>query len=523
MAPGGTRVTRNGEENVPKALMIAACALYALSSGILIIYGIQCYTMTFLFARRRKRRLAQQRQVMRHFDSVTDEQAFPKVVTQLPMYNEHGVAARVIEAAAAMDYPRSRHEIQVLDDSTDNTRELVDRTVERLRSEGARVSVVRRADRTGFKAGALQEGLRYTDAEFVAIFDADFVPRPDFLKRAVAFFIERPDLGLVQGRWTHLNRSASMLTRGQAMGIDGHFVIEQAARTWNNLFMNFNGTAGVFRRAAIESSGGWQHDTLTEDLDLSYRMQLNGWKAEYVPDLVVPAEIPEDVNGFKNQQFRWAKGSIQTARKVLPKIFASGVHPFRLLQAVLHLTYYVVHPFVLMVALLTAPVLSIVSKYEMPLLLLPVMVGMAFSTFGPSIMYMTAQHTLGNRGPSKFFMIPIMMFIGVGLAVNNTWAVVEALIGRVSPFHRTPKKGQARNVHYRPIKDATCIVELAVGVYCMLAFRHFFLTASLLVTPFLLIYAAGFLFIGLLSIVHYHRPDSIDRKIPLPRFARAAA
>ncbi len=508
---------------MPKGLVIAACILYALSSGILIIYGIQCYTMTFLFARRRRRRVSQQRAVMRYFDTVTDEQAYPRVVTQLPMYNEHGVAARVIEAAAAIDYPRSRHEIQVLDDSTDETRELVDRTVERLHSEGVRVSVVRRADRSGFKAGALQEGLRHTDAEFVAIFDADFVPPVDFLRKSVAFFAERPELGLVQGRWTHLNRSASMLTRGQAMGIDGHFVIEQAARTWNNLFMNFNGTAGVFRRAAIESSGGWQHDTLTEDLDLSYRMQLNGWKTEYVPDLVVPAEIPEDVNGFKNQQFRWAKGSIQTARKVLPRIFTSGVHPFRLLQAVLHLTYYVVHPFVLMVALLTAPVLSIVSKYEMPLLLLPVLLGMGLSTFGPSVMYMTAQHTLGNRGARKFFMIPVMMLIGVGLAVNNTWAVAEALMGRVSPFHRTPKKGQARNAHYRPIKDATCIVELAIGIYCMMAFRHFFLTASFLVTPFLLIYAASFLFVGLLSIIHYHRPDSVDWRIPSPRVSRATA
>ncbi|MBD3240445.1 MAG: glycosyltransferase [Chitinivibrionales bacterium] len=479
--------------------------------------------MTFLFARRRKERLAQQRQVITHFDAVTDEQAYPKVVTQLPMYNEHGVAARVIEAAAAIDYPRSRHEIQVLDDSTDETRELVDQTVERLRGEGVRVSVIRRADRTGFKAGALQEGLRHTDAELIAIFDADFVPPPDFLRKAVAFFVQRRELGLVQGRWTHLNRSASMLTRGQAIGIDGHFVIEQAARTWNNLFMNFNGTAGVFRREAIESSGGWQHDTLTEDLDLSYRMQLNGWKTEYVPDLVVPAEIPEDVNGFKNQQFRWAKGSIQTARKVLPRLFAAGVHPFRLLQALLHLTYYVVHPFVLTVALLTAPVLSIVNKCEMPLLLLPVLLGMGLSTFGPSIMYMTAQHTLGNRGTTKFLLIPIMMFIGVGLAVNNTWAVAEALIGRVSPFHRTPKKGQARSTNYRPIKDATCIVELAVGVYCMLAFRHFFMTASLLVTPFLLIYSAGFLFIGLLSIIHYHRPDTIDWRVPRPRFARAAA
>lgn len=509
---------------MPNAAVIVVCSIYALCSAVLIVYGIQCYVMTFLFVRRRKATVARHQRTMSHFDGVQDDKAYPKVVTQLPMYNEHGVAARVIEAAAMMDYPVSRHEVQVLDDSTDETRAIVDDTVARLREQGLQVSVVRRTDRTGYKAGALQNGLEHTDAEFVAIFDADFVPPREFLRKAVAFVVENPELGLVQGRWTHLNRTSSMLTRGQAIGIDGHFVVEQAARTWNQLFMNFNGTAGLFRRSAIEDSGGWQHDTLTEDLDLSYRIQLNGWKTEYVPDLVVPAEIPEDVNGFKNQQFRWAKGSIQTARKILPRIFAKRVPVFKLLQAILHLTYYTVHPFVLTVALLTAPVLSAVSTLKLPWLLLPVIVGMTLSTFGPSTMYMTAQHVLGDRSLRKFLMIPLMMLIGVGLAVNNTWAVLDALMGRTSPFHRTPKKGsRTKTTHYRPIKDATCVFELLIGLYCLLSFQHYFMQASLVVTPFLMIYAAAFLFIGLLSIVHYQRPELIDAKPRLRRTARAVA
>ena len=346
--------------------LIIVIMLYMVCSLVLLAFGAQCYLLTYLFLRKRRQRVAAQRETMKYFYVVTDENHYPKVVTQLPMYNEKQVAQRVIEAAAAMDYPRSRHEIQVLDDSTDETVGYVDETVNRLRGQGYNVSIIRRTDRTGFKAGALQNGLKFTDAEFVAIFDADFVPSVDFLRRAMAFFINRPRLGLVQGRWTHLNKNASLITRGQAMGIDGHFMIEQAARSWNGLFMNFNGTAGVFRRTAIESSGGWQHDTLTEDMDLSYRMQLADWETEYVPDLTVPAEIPEDINAFKNQQFRWAKGSIQTAIKIIPLLARKKMSKFKFMQAVLHLTHYMVHPLMLILAMLTMPVLYFV-KVNLPL------------------------------------------------------------------------------------------------------------------------------------------------------------
>jgi len=450
---------------------------------------------------------------MRHYEGVEDESAYPYVVTQLPMFNEKTVAKRIIDAVADIDYPASKHEIQVLDDSTDETRGYVDDIVEKLRGQGKLVSVIRRDDRTGFKAGALQNGLAYTKADFVAIFDADFVPNPDFLKKAIPFFLNRPNLGLVQGRWTHLNQSASLITRGQAMGIDGHFMVEQAARSWNNLFMNFNGTAGVFRRSAIENSGGWQHDTLTEDMDLSYRMQLAGWKTEYVPNLVVPAEIPEDINAFKNQQFRWAKGSIQTALKIIPLLVKQKMPAFKFMQAVLHLTHYSVHPLMLIMAILTMPVLHFVKVQLPPSLFAVVVIAMAIATSGPSTMYLVSQHFIGNRKRRALFLIPAMMLIGTGLAVNNGKAVIEALLRMRSPFHRTPKKGQKRAGSYRPIKDITAVIEILLGLYCMASFYMFFGYTNFVVSPFLILYASGFLFVGVISIVHFQRPDAIDIKL----------
>lgn len=447
---------------------------------------------------------------MHYFDTISDENAYPLVVTQLPMYNEKTVAIRIIEAAAMMDYPVSKHEIQVLDDSTDETRKMVDVTVARLRKQGKNVSIIRRTDRTGFKAGALQNGLNHTKADFVAIFDADFVPNPDFLKKAIPFFLNRPDLGLVQGRWTHLNRKASMITRSQAMGIDGHFMIEQAARSWNNLFMNFNGTAGIFRCEAIRSSGGWQHDTLTEDMDLSYRMQLADWKTEYVPELEVPAEIPEDINAFKNQQFRWAKGSIQTAIKIVPMLYKQKVPAFKKMQAMLHLTHYSVHPLMLVMAILSIPILSVV-KMSLPLpLFLLILTGIVLATGGPSTMYIVSQHFLGNKKRKAIMLIPAMMLTGCGLAINNGKAVWEAIMGKSSPFLRTPKKGDTKTGTYKPFKDFTCIAEILMGVYCMLGFYMFFGYSNFLVTPFLALYACGFLFTGIVSIIHFRRPELID-------------
>jgi cellulose synthase/poly-beta-1,6-N-acetylglucosamine synthase-like glycosyltransferase len=494
--------------------LIIVVSLYIICSAVLLAYGIQCYVLTFLFLRKRKSVVSVQDEKMKYYYSVTDEAQYPNVVTQLPMYNEKEVAIRVIDAVAAMDYPKSRHEIQILDDSNDETIGFVNATVERHKKNGINISVVRRTDRTGFKAGALQNGLDYTKAEFVAIFDADFVPNPDFLKKAMSFFRNRPKLGLVQGRWTHLNKNASLLTRGQAMGIDGHFMIEQAARSWNGLFMNFNGTAGIFRREAIETSGGWQHDTLTEDMDLSYRMQLAGWETEYVPNLEVPAEIPEDINAFKNQQFRWAKGSIQTAIKIIPMLMKKKVSAFKAMQAVFHLTHYSVHPLMLLLALLTMPVLYYVKVYLPPVWFACLVFCMILAASGPSTMYMISQHFIGNRIRKQILLIPAMMLIGTGLAVNNGKAVLEALFKKESPFHRTPKKGQSKGQGaYRPIKDITCVIEILLGIYCLVSFQMFFGYTNFLVSPFLVLYASGFLFVGIISIIHFQRPELIDIKL----------
>lgn len=499
-------------------IAICVCSLYVICSIVLLAYGVQCYVLTYLYLRKRTSRLAFQRKTMLYFDSIVDEKLYPYVVTQLPMYNEKTVAVRVIEAAAAMDYPHSRHEIQVLDDSTDETRTYVDQTAQKLRAQGVHISVIRRKDRIGYKAGALQYGLEQTNAEFVAIFDADFVPSRDFLKKSICFFIDRPKLGLVQGRWGHLNSNSSLVTRGQAMGIDGHFMVEQAARSWNGLFMNFNGTAGIFRKEAIVSCGGWQHDTLTEDMDLSYRMQLKDWEAEYVPELVVPAELPEDINAYKNQQFRWAKGSIQTAIKIIPLLREKKLPFFTFFQAVMHLTHYTVHPLMVMLAILTMPVLFFVKVSMHPVMFGLVLFAMLLATSGPSSMYMISQHFLGNKIRRKILLIPAMMLIGTGLAVNNAKAVMEAFLHKESPFLRTPKKGQNSKSTYRPLKDITWIIEICLGIYCLVGVYLFFGFSNAIVSPFLALYASGFLFIGILSIIHFKRPELISLKLrPSPR------
>jgi len=488
-------------------------SIYIICCLALFAYGMQCYILTFLYLRKRKEKLEYHHKVMKYFEDITNPQEYPLVVTQLPMYNEKTVARRIIEAVCSIDYPISRHEIQVLDDSTDDTKDLIDQIVSEYQKKGYKISVIRRKNRIGFKAGALQNGLKYTNAEFVAIFDSDFVPPKDFLKKTLSFFMKRPKLGLVQARWGHLNSKSSLVTMGQAMGIDGHFMVEQAARSWNNLFMNFNGTAGVFRRAAIESCGGWHHDTLTEDMDLSYRMQLNDWESEYVPEIEVPAELPEDINAFKNQQFRWAKGSIQTALKIIPLLKKKKVSPFKFFQAILHLTHYSVHPLMLSLAFLTVPVLFLINIYLHPVLLAVLITIMILSTSGPITMYMVSQHYLGNKIRKKIFMIPVMMLIGTGLAVNNAKAVIEALMKKDSEFLRTPKKGQYQRLIYKPFKDITWLIELLCGLYCLVGLWFFIGFSNVIISPFLVLYSSGFLFIGILSIIHYNKPDLISVRL----------
>ncbi|MDR2732826.1 MAG: glycosyltransferase, partial [Fibromonadaceae bacterium] len=332
--------------------------LYVIAGIGLVMYGFNCYFNVFLFLKNFKKNCKTDREMMDGFLKNLDIGKLPRVTTQLPVFNEGTCVERLIESVCAMEYPRDLHEIQVLDDSTDDCIEISRRKVAEMKEKGYNITLIHRTNRQDYKAGALKEGMEQCKGEFLAIFDADFVPEKDFLMRTVPFLVMDEKIGLVQGRWGHLNRSESGLTLAQSIGIDGHFVIEQSARSWGGLFMNFNGTAGVWRRKAIDEAGGWEGDTLTEDMDLSYRSQLAGWKMKFVFDVIVPAELPADINAFKSQQYRWAKGSIQTAIKDLPRVFASK-ESFKIkIQSFLHTTHYSIHPLMLFTAVSAFPLLA---------------------------------------------------------------------------------------------------------------------------------------------------------------------
>lgn len=437
------------------------------------------------------------------------QQDLPTVTLQLPIYNERYVAQRLVDAAAQLDYPRDRLEIQVLDDSTDDTTERVARAVERWREDGLDIVHVRRAHRAGYKAGALAAGLARAKGTFVAILDADFVPPRDLLRRLLAGFTG-PRVGLVQARWGHLNREYSLLTRAQGILLDGHFLIEHTARNRSGRFFNFNGTAGMWRRECLEDAGGWQHDTLTEDLDLSYRAQVRGWEFVYLPDVVVPAELPAEVHGFKSQQHRWAKGSIQTALKLAPTILRAPV-PLRCkTEAMAHLTANLCYPLLLLLTLLLWPSLWLrthVLEAESALYF-------DLGTFGLASLSIAAFYVAaeiasdGRQGWRRVLDLPVVLALGIGLAVNNTVAVVEALLGHESPFVRTPKhaltgtSGTWRGKAYLSKKSLTSFAELAIGLYLVGTIVYSFREGIVAGTPFVALFAFGFLYIGSLSFFH---------------------
>jgi len=478
---------------VPVSFPHLVVALYVTASGILLLYAANAYYLIWscLSARRglRERNAEDYRQgveVLREADE------WPLVTTQVPLFNELAVAERIIRAVAAMDYPAGRHEIQILDDSTDETRTLVDSLVNSLRSQGIRIEIIRRQDRVGYKAGALAEGMKQCAGELIAIFDADFVPPPDFLRRTVPHLIARPDAGWVQARWGHLNEDRSCLTQAQGMGIDGHFAIDQIARCGTpGLFMNFNGTAGVWRKTAIADAGGWTADTLTEDLDLSYRAQLRGWKGLYLPELVVPGELPADANAFKSQQFRWAKGSVQTAVKLVPALFRSDVPLVAKIQGWFHLTHYAIHPFILMFAVLSLPlILLLPSGWEGWAWAKVLIVGLSLA---PSVFYATGQYLLHEKWPGRLRRLPFVILAGIGLALSNSIAVYEAVTGKKSPFLRTPKQGQSVALLYRAEVSAPLFGELVAGIVSVAAFLFALALGRGLEAQFLLLTGASFL------------------------------
>ncbi len=472
------------------AIQALLITLHVLAVAGLVIYGVNAYVMVATHWRHRREG--------HRYPALPEP--LPTVTVQLPLYNERYVATRLLEAVAAFDYPRDRLEIQVLDDSTDDTTAIVEATAERLRAGGLDVVHLHRTIRRGFKAGALADGLRVARGDFVAIFDADFVPPPGFLKAALPYF--RPDVAVVQARWGHLNRSFSVLTVAQSLGIDGHFAVEQSARARAGLFLNFNGTGGIWRRAAIVDAGGWTHDTVTEDLDLSYRAQLRGWRIVYRPDIVCPAELPVLVTGFKSQQRRWAKGSIQTAMKLLPAVLVAPRSPWVKYQAFVHLTYYLIHPLMLVSVLLTVPLHAVLGPVGEVSTLSVVSLVFGLVALGPGMMLAYAQGVLERRWWRRVWQLPTILVIGVGVALSTSIAVLEAFVSRRREFVRTPKFGIAspagtwRGKGYGERAWWGGAAEVLLGVYCAAGTQLYWATAHYAMVPFLALYTLGFLVVG---------------------------
>lgn len=396
--------------------------VYGVLAIWLSLYGLNSLVLTFIYLWRRSPQIP----------IALQSGNWPVVTVQLPIYNEQHVVERLIAAVAALDYPWESLQIQVLDDSTDETMAVAQQAVARYARMGVPIEYLHRAQRVGFKAGALAEGLRHARGELLAIFDADFVPPADFLRRVVPYF-SFSNVGCVQARWGHLNRAYSVLTRAQAMGIDGHFVVEQSARSQARFFLNFNGSAGVWRRACIEDAGGWHTDTLTEDLDLSYRAQLAGWRILYVSDVQVPAELPPQMDALRRQQARWAQGSIQVACKLLPPLWRSAQPWYIKLEGAIHLTGYLVHPLMLATLLLILPMLLTGSNVTV---FIPYSL---FATVGPPLLYLVAQLERGRGRWRELRFAPVLLLLGVGLALNNTVAMARVMLGRPEEFQRTPK------------------------------------------------------------------------------------
>ena len=476
-------------------------SVYTFALVMVSLYGFHRYVIVFLYYRHRRKALRPAGQ----FDEL------PRVTVQLPMYNERHVARRIIEETCRIDYPRRKLQIQVLDDSTDQTCRIAQAAVAETRAKGFDIEYVHRDHRTGYKAGALANGLKTATGEFVTIFDADFVPSPDILTRSVQYFTD-PRVCVVQTRWEHLNRNDSLLTRSQAIYLDGHFAIEHVARNRSERFMSFNGTAGTWRRSAIEDAGGWHHDTLTEDLDLSYRAQMKGWRFVFLPEVTAPAELPPEMNAFKAQQFRWTKGGAQTALKMLPKVMLSKLPLKVKIEAFFHLTGFTMHLYMLMLVLMLLPAMYIrlvpMEVGSVPRCIFDISVFM-LATLSAALFYGASQFELFGDWRTVVKFMPMLMAIGVGLCVSNAKAILEALFGRQSEFIRTPKYGGISGAplpeHSPPTKgkrriDFVPYVEFLFGIYmsaCVVLSLLDYRAA--LATPFLAIFAFGFFYVSVLS------------------------
>jgi cellulose synthase/poly-beta-1,6-N-acetylglucosamine synthase-like glycosyltransferase len=465
---------------------------------LLASYGAHRYVLVYLYYKNKKNRTTEP---SAHFPEV------PRLTIQLPIFNEQFVVERLLDAICRLDYPLEKLDIQVLDDSTDETVAVARGLVNHYAAKGFPIRYHHRSNREGFKAGALSEGLKTAKGEFIAIFDADFVPPEDFLFRTIHHFTD-PKIAMVQTRWTHINRNYSFLTEVEAILLDGHFVLEHSGRACSNVFFNFNGTAGVWRRSAIDDAGGWQHDTLTEDTDLSYRAQLKGWKFIYLQDVECPAELPVEMTAFKTQQARWAKGLIQTSKKILPQVLKSDQRFHVKLEAWYHLTANLSYPLMIVLSVLLLPAMIIrfyQGWFQMMYIDLPLFMA---STFSISSFYLVSQRELF---PGKWFRallyLPFLMALGIGLTVTNTRAVLEALLGKQSEFTRTPKyhveskKDKVRANNYRRGLGWVPWVELLIGCYFAITVYYAIDNENYITVPFLILFVLGYWCTGLMSLL----------------------
>ncbi len=461
---------------------------------ILSIYGLHRYYMIWGYRKHRKEMPTEAPQKFAQL---------PRVTVQLPIYNEQYVVERLIEETSKMDYPQELLQIQVLDDSTDSTHPFTERLVAQYKEAGLPIEYIHRSNRHGYKAGALQNGLLTATGEIVAIFDADFLPPVDFLRRTVDYFSD-PKVGMVQTRWGYLNRHYSVLTEVQAMLLDGHFVLEHVARSGGGRFFNFNGTAGILRKSMIDDAGGWQHDTLTEDSDLSYRAQLKGWKFVYVPSVECLSELPVETYGFQVQQSRWAKGLTQVAMKLLPTILKSDAPLKVKIEAFFHLTPNISYPLMIIMSALMLPVMIVrfyMGWFQMVVIDLPLIIASFWSI---SAFYVIAHRELFPKNWKRAFLfLPALMAGGVALTIINSRAVLEALFGYQTSFARTPKyaiggnqKVKLENIEYRRRSGWLPYAELAVGTFFLGMIAFAIESYNFLAVPFLMLFVGGYYWAG---------------------------
>jgi cellulose synthase/poly-beta-1,6-N-acetylglucosamine synthase-like glycosyltransferase len=457
--------------------------LNTLCVVFLSVYGIQAILLTLLYLRHRGEM---------PLGHEPDEQDWPRVAVQLPVYNEMHVVERLIDAAAALDYPSNRLEVQVLDDSTDRTTELAEARAAFHRTRGLNVRVLHRPNRDGFKAGALAWGFQHTDAEFLAVFDADFTPRPDFLRRTIPQLLARPRVGVVQTRWSHLNEAYSPLTRLQALALNGHFVVEQTGRSRSGLLINFNGSGGVWRRSCVEEAGGWQWDTMTEDMDLSYRAQICGWRSLYLPDVDAPAELPPQMEAFKRQQARWAQGSTQCLRKLGPLILSSDLTRRQKLMALIHISSYLTQPIMILLLLTALPVLWFPQPAS------TVFGSLWVVSLGPPLLYCVAESRLYRDWGSRMLFFPILAAVFAGISWSTSLGVWQGLTRWGGTFRRTPKfRLEGRSGHwadsaYRLLPDGVTLGEVFLLLYALVAIWVAWTRHQYGAIPFLLLFAVGF-------------------------------